>query len=198
MTIAREETQDAAPRERIIAAARELFYRHGIRNVGVDAIAEAASTNKMTLYRHFESKDLLVVEYLRVLSDEAEAVWQNLARTHAGKPLRQIEAWIAHISAKLAGSGDRGCAIANAAVELPEKDHPARAIISRHKTNQRDNLARLSHAVGFADPERVADEIFLLLEGARVNIQSVGRGGPGGRFKERALACLKSARRKKS
>ena len=62
--------QDAAlpnarvpPRQRLLAAATELFYRHGIRAVGVDAIAEAAGTNKMTLYRHFSSKDELVAEY---------------------------------------------------------------------------------------------------------------------------------------
>src|SRR5260370_6786928 len=53
------------PRDRILAAAGELFYRHGIRAVGVEAIAEAAGTNKMTLYRHFSSKDALVAEYLR-------------------------------------------------------------------------------------------------------------------------------------
>jgi AcrR family transcriptional regulator len=53
------------PRERLLAVAAELFYRHGIRAVGVEAIAEAAGTNKMTLYRHFPSKDELVAEYLR-------------------------------------------------------------------------------------------------------------------------------------
>src|SRR6266705_1078089 len=56
---------DAAPRERILSSALDLFYRHGIHAVGVDAIAEAAATNKMTLYRHFDSKDLLVAECRR-------------------------------------------------------------------------------------------------------------------------------------
>ena len=60
------------PRERILAAAAELFYRHGVRAVGVDAIAEAAGTNKMTLYRHFPSKDELVAEYLRQEAHKAE------------------------------------------------------------------------------------------------------------------------------
>ena len=46
------------PRDRILVAARELFYRHGIRAVGVETIAEAAATNKMTLYRHFGSKEI--------------------------------------------------------------------------------------------------------------------------------------------
>ena len=53
------------PRERILAVASDLFYRNGIRAVGVESIAEAAGTNKMTLYRHFSSKDELVAEYLR-------------------------------------------------------------------------------------------------------------------------------------
>src|SRR6266481_1697717 len=63
------------PRARILAAAGELFYRHGIRAVGVEAIAEAAGTNKMTLYRHFESKDELVAEYLRCLARDSGKFW---------------------------------------------------------------------------------------------------------------------------
>ena len=59
------------PRERILAAASDLFYRLGVRAVGVEAIAAAAGTNKMTLYRHFPSKDALVAEYLRCLARDA-------------------------------------------------------------------------------------------------------------------------------
>src|SRR5712664_1917120 len=82
------------PRARILAAAGELFYRHGIRAVGVDSIAEAAGTNKMTLYRHFESKDELVAEYLRHAAHEADAHWETLERTLPGDPLGQIRAWL--------------------------------------------------------------------------------------------------------
>ena len=60
-----ERDEKIPPRDRILAAAGELFYRHGIRAVGVESIAEAAETNKMTLYRHFASMDELVAEYLR-------------------------------------------------------------------------------------------------------------------------------------
>src|SRR5215470_9419775 len=66
------------PRERIIATARDLFRRHGIRGIGVDAIAEAADTNKMTLYRHFGSKDELVVACLRAGGAEVEAIWGRI------------------------------------------------------------------------------------------------------------------------
>jgi len=81
------------PRARILAAAGELFYRHGIRAVGVDAIAEAAGTNKMTLYRHFASKDELVAEYLRQSAHAADECWERFALAHPGDPLAQLCAW---------------------------------------------------------------------------------------------------------
>src|ERR1700738_574738 len=78
------------PRERILAAAADLFYRHGIRAVGVEAIAEAAGTNKMTLYRHFESKDELVAECLRELTRDFDLAWADIQRKHAGEPKQQL------------------------------------------------------------------------------------------------------------
>lgn len=184
------------PRERILQAARELFYSRGIRAVSVDDIAAAADTNKMTLYRHFESKDLLIAEYLRTLAREADTLWDELARAHPNDALAQLRAWVERISRMMAESGDRGCALANAAVELPDKDHPARGVIEEHKTHQREQLVALCRAAGFLNPERIADEIFLLLEGARVNVQSVGREGPGTRIGEMLCSLLRMAPRK--
>ena len=74
-TITHEKDERIPPRSRILAVAGELFYRHGIRAVGVEAIAEAAGTNKMTLYRHFASKDELVAEYLRESAKAADECW---------------------------------------------------------------------------------------------------------------------------
>jgi AcrR family transcriptional regulator len=183
------------PRERILAAARALFYARGIRAVSVDEIAAAADTNKMTLYRHFESKDLLIAEYLRTLAREADVQWNELARAYPGEPLAQLRTWVECIASMMAKSGDRGCALANAAVELPEKDHPARAVIEEHKTHQREQLAALCGAAGFENPEQLADQIFLLLEGARVNLQSVGHEGPGTRVGAMLCSLLSSAPR---
>ena len=87
------------PRERILAAARELFYSQGIRAVSVDAIAEAADTNKMTLYRHFESKDALVAEYLRGVAQEYTSQWNAVAAAHEGNPEAHLKAWIDHVAA---------------------------------------------------------------------------------------------------
>src|SRR5256886_16269211 len=83
------------PRERLLTAAGELFYRQGIRAVGVDAIAEAAGTNKMTLYRHFPSKDELVAEYLRQTAKQADRCWDRYRQAHPGDALAQLRAWLA-------------------------------------------------------------------------------------------------------
>ena len=114
------------PRERILAAAADLFYRHGIRAVGVEAIAEAAGTNKMTLYRHFASKDELVAEYLRCLAEKASASWDKLAAQHPSDARAQLRAWLENMASHVDSGDQRGCPLANAAVELPDKDHPAR------------------------------------------------------------------------
>src|SRR5437899_3377487 len=78
------------PRERILAVAAELFYRDGIRAVGVEAIAAAAGTNKMTLYRHFASKDELVAAYLQELAGEGEALWEEAKSRHPGDAEAQL------------------------------------------------------------------------------------------------------------
>ena len=92
--------EKAPPRERILQAARELFYRDGINAVSVDAIASAAGTNKMTVYRHFSSKDELIAAYLDVLAAEGEAVWAEARARHPGDPdaqlrwlMRQVSQW---------------------------------------------------------------------------------------------------------
>ncbi|MGA8494692.1 MAG: helix-turn-helix domain-containing protein [Xanthobacteraceae bacterium] len=170
------------PRARILAAAGELFYRHGIRAVGVDAIAEAAGTNKMTLYRHFASKDELVAEYLRQSAHAADECWERFAQAHPGDPRAQLRAWLAEMAGHLAEPDERGCALANAAIELPDKDHPARRVIEEFKRAHRMRLVRLSQDADLSEPELLADELHLLLEGARVTAQSVGTEGLAARL----------------
>jgi AcrR family transcriptional regulator len=170
------------PRARILSVARELFYRHGIRAVGVEAIAEGAGTNKMTLYRHFISKDELIAECLRETAREFDEEVEAIARNYAGDPRAQLWAWMRYVSNFLIDEADRGCALANAAVELPEKDHPARRVVEDVKRAQTEKLLRICHEAGYADPEGLADELSLVVEGARVSIQSVGVSGPAARL----------------
>jgi len=178
------------PRERILAAAGELFYRHGIRAVGVEAIAEAAGTNKMTLYRHFDSKDELVAEYLRQSAKGEAANWERLRARHPGDALAQLRAWLKDMSDHVVSRDERGCPLANAAVELPEKDHPARRVIEECKCATRDRVIALCRAAGLNEPELLADELSLMLEGARVTAQSIGTDGLGARLKRMSEALI--------
>jgi AcrR family transcriptional regulator len=177
-----QKDEQAAPRARILATAGELFYRHGIRAVGVEAIAQAARTNKMTLYRHFASKDELVAEYLRQSAKGADACWDRFEKSHPSDALAQLRAWLREMAAHVADSDERGCPLVNAAVELPERSHPARRVIEEFKVAQRARLVRLCGKAGLSEPELLADELNLLLEGARVTGQSVGIAGLGARL----------------
>jgi AcrR family transcriptional regulator len=172
------------PRERILAVARDLFYRHGIHAVGVDAIAEAADTNKMTLYRHFASKDALIAECLAQLVGEFEAAWDETAKAHPGDPLGQLRSWLQFVGTFKLQQAERGCAFLNAAVELPDKNHPARRVVEHHKSRHRKKLIELCDEAGLVEPDLLADKIFLLCEGARVSVQSVGPNGPAARLLE--------------
>ena len=178
------EQATAPPRARILKAARELFYQHGIHAVGVDAIAEAAGTNKTTLYRHFDSKDELVAECLREHGRDFEAAWAEIERAHAGKPRDQLLACLRFLAEFKLERIERGCALINAAVELPEPDHPARRVVEEFKRRGRGRIIELCRQAGLRDPELLADELFLLVEGARVSRQSLGPNGPAKRLAE--------------
>jgi AcrR family transcriptional regulator len=182
------------PRIRILTAACDLFYHHGIHAVSMDAIAEAAATNKMTVYRHFPSKDVLVAEYLRKLAQEADAHWDEIAKQCAGDPQMEIRTWLAQVSECVTSVDERGCALANAAVELPDKGPPARAVIDEFKKGHRLRLVKLFGDARLRDPEGLADEVFLLIEGARMNIQSLGLEGPASRLVRMIEALIDSHR----
>jgi len=188
--VALDKADKIPPRERILAEAGELFYRNGIRAVGVDAIAEAAGTNKMTLYRHFSSKDELVAEYLRQSAKGEAASWDRLQAQHPGDPLAQLRAWLKDMSSHVVNRDERGCPLANAAVELPDKDHPARRVIEECKAVSRARVIGLCRAAGLKEPEQLADELNIMLEGARVTAQSVGTDGLGARLKRMSEALI--------
>jgi AcrR family transcriptional regulator len=179
------------PRERILLAARELFHRQGIRRVGVEAIAEAAGTNKMTLYRHFDSKDNLIVAYLRGVASEADAIWRDIERKNPRNARAQLKSWLA-VAAECLASDDRGCDLANAAVELTEDGHPARRLIEELKIEQRNRLVALCRAAGIAQAEVLADTLTLLFDGARVSRQAAGSKGPSAIFIQTAETVIES------
>ena len=179
------------PRERIVASAQDLFHRHGIRGVGVETIAEAAGTNKMTLYRHFDSKDELILEYLNHKGQKSQEIWADLEATHPGDPVAQLHRFVENC-ARFIVEDERGCDLANAAVELTEEGHPGLRVIEEFKRRQRERLTALCAAAGASQPALLADTLFLLIEGARVSRRSVGANGPSACLMETSRGVLAS------
>lgn len=176
-------------RDKIVGSARRLFHNLGFRGVGVDTIVEQAGTNKMTLYRHFDSKDDLIVECLREAASEAERFWRDIETEHAGNPLAQLDAWV-KLAAECLASDCRGCDLTNAAVELVDTDHPARRVIEEFKTAHRNWLAKVCSAANIANAELLADTLNTLLEGARVAGQSFAKQRAGADFARMAVAVV--------
>ncbi|WNG29285.1 helix-turn-helix transcriptional regulator [Cystobacter fuscus] len=177
-----QKTTKVPPRERILAAAEELFYREGIRGVGVEAIAARAETTKMALYRHFESKDALVTEWLRLEAAREEAVLERLATEHPGDPRAQLLGWAKYIAERLSGKSDRGCPFLNSVAELPDRNHPGRQVIEAHKSAYTRRVGALCAQAGIPEPEAAASEFIFVIDGAQMCAQSMGKENAGERL----------------
>ena len=162
--------------DRIRASARELFYREGIRAVGVDEIVSRAGVTKPSLYRAFPSKDDLAAAYL---TDYDREFWPHFEKP-GGKvytdPREQVLAYIRELARRAARDGYRGCGLSNAAVEYPGHDHPARLVAEAHKKALRQRLRELAAAMGARDPRLLGDGLMLIVEGVYVT----GQQSPGG------------------
>ena len=157
----------ACARDRLFSAAINLFYRNGIRAVSVDAIAAEAGTTKVTFYRVFESKDDLIVQVLQEQSKRFWDWWDAIVAEHPGQPRKQIEQLIERFQAEIIGDeACRGCAVANAAVEIVDEDHPARAVIKQHKLDIAKRLRDLCRQMGAKQPDILGDALSLLYSGA--------------------------------
>jgi len=174
-----ERIPQLAPRERILDAAEELFFSEGISRVTVDAIAAKAKSTKMTVYRHFDSKDALVLEWLRLLVEQYSDIFETLAAQHAGDPKAQILGFAEFIARDLSASSYRGCPFTNSLAEIPEPTHPARILIEEHKKRQFLRLVALCVEAGLPEPNPVAMELTYLMEGAQVVAQNKSIEGVG-------------------
>ncbi len=164
--------------DKIRATARELFYREGIRAVGVDEIVQRAGVTKPSLYRAYASKDELAAAYMRDYESDFWKRFDAPAADHPGDPQGRILAYLAGLSERTR-DGYRGCGLTNAVVEYPDSDHPARRVAEANKATLRKRLRELAAEMGAADPAALGDGLLLLIEGTLVSGQIFGKGGPG-------------------
>jgi AcrR family transcriptional regulator len=167
--------------ERIRRTAQELFYRDGIRAVGVDEIVTRAGATKPTLYRSFGSKDELAASYLKDYDAQFFHRFDETIRPYAGDARAQLLAYFRHIAQRVDSPGYRGCALTNAVVEYPgdENVHPGRIVAEDNKRMLRARLRELAAATGATDADTLGDALMLLLEGCFVSAQIFARDGDG-------------------
>lgn len=175
-----EKAADAPPRaaDRIRATVRELFYRRGIRAVGIDEIVTRAGVTKPSLYRNFASKDELAADYMRQYEAEFWARFDADMARQPGDPRAQLMNFLTRIGERAQNGEYRGCGMTNAVVEYPDRDNPARLVAVNNKQELRRRLTELARAMGANDPEALGDGLLLLIEGTFVTGQLFGEGGP--------------------
>jgi len=152
-------------RQRLIDAATELFYQHGIECVGIDAIIEKAGVAKMSLYNHFDSKDELAAEVFRV-RDQIWFEWfLREVNLRAESPRERLVAVFDVLRDCHAQADFAGCAFLNVAAEIRKPDHPARKIALDHHHRLRDYLTAQATLTGATDPTTLGGQLAILVCG---------------------------------
>lgn len=144
--------------QRILETADRLFYRDGIRAVGVDTVAAEIGISKRTLYNHYPSKDDLIAAYLQRRSTPLEIT--------DAPPQEQILQFFDRLERSFAGKGFRGCPFVNAVAELAEVSHEANALAIAFKEGRRKWFRQLVDKLGVENPDLLATQLALLMDGA--------------------------------
>lgn len=173
------QTAGAQAHAHLLQAAEDLFYREGVRAVGVDAVVERAGVNKMSLYRQFSSKDELVLAYLERKDEQFFGYVEASFAKWPGEPARQLQQYFDDLAVRASIDDYRGCPFVNVSVEFPDAAHPARRFVARNKARLMARLTELATAAGADDPQALADGLGLMIEGVYAASQTYGPGcGP--------------------
>lgn len=155
-------------REQLISAATELFYADGLRAVSVDKVIERAGTTKVTFYRHFKSKDDLVVAHLQLRAQQERDGIRGAMDQADGDPDRVFQLIAAQLGEFACLQGFRGCPFINAAAEYPDPDSSVRKAVDAHRGWCKDTFRAIVEPLGVPDPHAVADDLMLIRDGAMV------------------------------
>lgn len=159
----------SAGRERLVDVAIELFYRQGFHGVGLDQVIAAAGVTKTTFYKHFESRDDLVVAAIAKRDQWERRAWSEAARKLAGEDARaQLLALFDVLDIWFNDPAFHGCIFVNAAVEHPDPADPIHQAAAEHKLASLEWYRRLANEAGLRDPDVFADRYNLLVEGTLV------------------------------
>ncbi len=175
-------------RQRIMEVATELFYREGVRAVGVDRIIEESGVAKATLYRYFATKDDLITAYL---DEQNRLYWEWFDRIIAaceGSPREQLYAYFEALQVRQKRNNYRGCAFINISTEFPQLAYPGHRVSIEHKNTLRNRLHQLAVAARANDPALLAEQLLLVVNGASASATLFGE--PTTAFQAKSVARL--------
>lgn len=186
-------SQTAAPaaggsrREHLIETALALFNEQGYRATGIDRILAESGVAKMTLYKHFKSKDDLILAAIRRRDERWLAWFRDRIERHVARrtdtPGARLLAVFEVLGEWFARPDFNGCMFIKAAAEYPDLDHPIHAAAALHHRKVLAYLKDLAAAAGAKRPARLARDILLLMQGA-IAVTQVN--GPLGAAREAA------------
>lgn len=175
-------------RERLLSTAYDLFSRHGLRGVGVDTIINEAGVAKMTFYRHFPSKDDLVLAFLQ----RREQLWTHEwleaeVKSRAAAPRERLLAIFDVFDEWFQRDDFEGCSFINVLIEVSEPGHPVKEASAAHLANIRVFLHALAAEAGATQPDDFARKWHILMKGS---IVAAGEGDRLAARRARAVAGL--------
>lgn len=164
---------EVAPKDILFQTAARLFYQHGYRAIGVDTIAAESGIGKMTLYRHYPSKDNLIVAYLH---ESNKAFWNNFEQITKEAPTsrEKLLAFFEALQDYVLSPACYGCPFLNIATEYPEADYPGHQVAIEHKQSVRARFNQLAEEAGARQPAELANALFLLMDGAYMAARMFG------------------------
>jgi len=164
---------EGTPKDKLFQTAAHLFYQRGYRAIGVDTIASESGIGKMTLYRHYPSKDDLIVAYLRHSNQEFWEYFEQStkeAHTGGGKLLAFFEALQNYVTSPAC----YGCPFINVATEYPDVEYAGHQVALEHKQSVRDLFIQLAQEAGAREPAALASALLLLMDGAYMAARMYG------------------------
>lgn len=177
-------------RQRLIDAAKKLFYAEGVRAVGLERLLTDSGVGRASFYRHFASKDDLVVTMLREYEQNYRVWLAQQTEVWGGTPLAVFDALIEYAEI----SDFRGCAFINAIAESAEPDKQIQQMTNQHKEEVANYLRSLLVTSGYPDDENLARQLLLLIDGASVAELYERTSRPARQAKAMAEALLDGAR----
>lgn len=165
----------SSTRHRLIEAAGRRFYRDGFRNVGIDQVLADVGISKTAFYKHFESKDELMLAALDVRNVWLQETFRDMIRSHGGPdPAAQLRGLFDVVERVINSDEFQGCIFVNVAMEFPLAHEPAHLAAAQHKQAIEAIVRELAAEANADDPAAMAQELCLIIEGAYVTRQVTG------------------------